>query len=323
LLLVAGGLTACVSSPRLPAVVERSGLPRSSELTATPFFSQTEHQCGPAALATVLGAAGRPAAPDELTREIYLPGREGSLQPEIAAAVRARGLLPYAPTPRLDALLAEVEVGRPVLVLQRQGLGPWPAWHYAVVVGYDADADEVILRSGTNPRRKLRADVFEATWSRATHWALVALAPGELPAQPEAGPERYLAAAATLEETGRIPEARASYEAAARQWPQSVLPGLGLANVAARTGNWTVAEAGYRAVLVRDPANAAALNNRGEALLRLGCPRAALAALEQGRARLADDEPLLRAIEGTATAAAAAAGAIPADPAHCEAFPVR
>ena len=80
-------------------------------------------------------------------------------------------------------------------------------------------------------------------------------------------------------------------------------------------GNWTVAEAGYRAVLARVRERSRA-EQPGEALRQLGCPRAALAALEQGTARLVDDDPLRRAIEGTATAAAAAAGAIPADPAH-------
>ena len=35
-----------------------AGLPEKVELTGTPFFPQTEYQCGPAALATVLNAAG-------------------------------------------------------------------------------------------------------------------------------------------------------------------------------------------------------------------------------------------------------------------------
>src|SRR5690606_18428173 len=65
------------------------------ELADTPFHPQEALQCGPAALATVLGAAGVDAHPDELAREVYTPGLGGSLQLELAAAARARGFVPY------------------------------------------------------------------------------------------------------------------------------------------------------------------------------------------------------------------------------------
>ena len=149
-------------------------LPAQVELTATPFHPQTEHQCGPAALATVLGAAGHAVDPAALAAEVYLPGREGSLQPELVAAVRARGLLAYEVGPSLSDLLAEVASGRPVLVLQQLGAGPWPYWHYAVVIGYDKARGQVLLRSGTDARLGLRASLFESTWDRGGRWGLVA-----------------------------------------------------------------------------------------------------------------------------------------------------
>jgi hypothetical protein len=131
-----------------------SGLPPAApgrtELVATPFFPQTEHQCGPAALATVLGAAGVEASPAALAAEVYLPGRKGSLQAELAAAIRARGLLAYPVGPATSDLFGQVAAGWPVLVLQKLGFGPWPAWHYAVVIGYDQAAATVVLRSGTS-----------------------------------------------------------------------------------------------------------------------------------------------------------------------------
>jgi hypothetical protein len=49
-------LVGCAGSSRLATLP--AGLPSRAELTATPFYPQTEHQCGPAALATVLSAAG-------------------------------------------------------------------------------------------------------------------------------------------------------------------------------------------------------------------------------------------------------------------------
>ena len=87
-------LAACAGAPRLAGGRRAVGTARRRRAHRTPFFPQTQHQCGPAALATLLGAAGRPVSPDELAREIYLPGRGVRLQPEIAAAIRARGFVP-------------------------------------------------------------------------------------------------------------------------------------------------------------------------------------------------------------------------------------
>lgn len=288
-------LAGCAGPSRLAQLPAE--LPAQVELAATPFHPQTEHQCGPAALATVLGAAGRDVDPVLLAAEVYLPGREGSLQPELAAAARARGLLAYETGPSLSDLLAEVATGRPVLVLQQLGAGPWPYWHYAVVIGYDKSRGQVLLRSGTDAREFMRASLFESTWDRGGRWGLVLLEPGTLPARPD--PARYMRAAAALE-TARNPEAaRAAYTAAVKLWRNEPLPRLGLGNLAAAAGDWVDAERWYRAVLADDPAQAAALNNRAEALVRLGCPDAARLALQQGMVHVAADDPLQSVLQQT------------------------
>ena len=288
-------LAGCAGPSRLAQLP--AGLPERVELTATPFHPQTEHQCGPAALATVLGAAGRNIDPAELATEVYLPGREGSLQPELAAAARARGLLAYEIGPSMSDLLAEVAAGRPALVLQQLGAGPWPYWHYAVVIGYDKTRGQVLLRSGTDARLGLRASLFESTWDRGGRWGLVLLEPGTLPARPD--PVRYMRAAAALE-TARNPDAaKAAYAAAVKLWPQEPLPRVGLGNLAAAAGDWVGAERWYRAVLADDPSQAAALNNRAEALVRLGCPDAARLALQQGMIHVAADDPLQPVLQQT------------------------
>jgi hypothetical protein len=305
----------CVSGPRLEAITGGAGLPPRTELTATPFHPQTDQQCGPAALATVLGAAGHDAAPESLSREIYVPGRQGSLQPEIVAAIRARGLLPYAIDPDLTSLFVELAAGRPVLVLQRQGFGPWPAWHYAVAVGYDARRGVVTLRSGTRERLELRASVFDATWSRADRWGLVALRPGTLPTRPDFA--RYMTAAAGLETVGQLDAAREAYAAATRQWPQEPLPLLGVANVDAARGRWREAAQGYASVLRLAPDTAAAINNRAEALSRLGCVAAARRVLGEGATRLAPDDPLRPALARTLAALEAMPEPPGDEPAEC------
>lgn len=316
LLIALAGLGGCAGSSaitRLPA-----DWPAHVELSSTPFFPQTEHQCGPAALATVLGAAGRTVEPTALTADVFLPGREGSLQAELVAAARARGVLPVETGPALDDVLAETAAGRPVLVLQQLGIGPWPYWHYAVVIGYDRPRQRVLLRSGTDERLEQRAAVFEATWARGGHWALVLLEPGQLPAHPDL--DRYMRAAADMERQS-ITAAEVAYRAAAARWPDAPLPALGLGNVAAARGEWRDAERWYRTALEAGPAAAAALNNRAEALARLGCNALARRVLQDGMAHIAAGDALRPTLEDTARGLEATAAGD--DPAHCSEFTFR
>src|SRR5690348_13414653 len=68
-------------------------IPKAVEVKRVPFIQQTEHQCGPASLAMVLAWAGKPTAADELSREVYTPGKSGTFQEDLLGAARRRGLL--------------------------------------------------------------------------------------------------------------------------------------------------------------------------------------------------------------------------------------
>jgi tetratricopeptide (TPR) repeat protein len=298
-LLAALVLTGCAGSgPRLTDYAAAAGaLPSRVELAATPFFPQRDYQCGPAALATLLSASGVDTSADELIASVYLPGRKGSLQPEIVAATRARGRLPYVAPPTVDALLASLAGSQPVLVLQKLGAGPWPAWHYAVLVGYDLETNEVTLRSGTTQRLTMSADRFLWSWDRAGRWSLLALEPGKLP--PRAEPANYLESAAGLEALGRDADATLAYRAAIAVWPDAALPHLGLGNLAHGRGDYVAAAGEYRAAAERDSADPVAAHNLAETLLLLGCPQKARAQIEVAR-RLADGGPFASAVAATA-----------------------
>jgi hypothetical protein len=265
------------------------------ELAETPFFPQEALQCGPAALATVLGAAGVDADPDVLAREVYTPGLGGSLQLELVAAARVRGFVPYVIAPEPDALFAELLAGRPVLVLQNLRLRTWPAWHYAVVIGADPSAERVILRSGTDPRLEMPAARFMHSWDRGGRWGLVLLEPGQLPARPDRA--RYFDAVAGVEETGRYGEAALAWEAALAAWPGDPIARFGYATSSYLAGEFAAARAGYEALLAAEPEHAAALNNLANVMADLAC--AATARVLAGRA-------VAVARPGSAIAAAAA-----------------
>lgn len=251
------------------------------EIAATPFFPQTDHHCGPAALATVLGASGADASPEVLAHEVYIKGRKGSLQLELLAAARRHDRIAYVLEPTLPALLHELERGQPVLVLQNFGLSYLPLWHYAVVIGYDREHDAFLLRSGRHERQQLAARRFLGTWQRADSWAFIALRPGTLPADPDV--VRYLEAAAALEALGNHAVVTPAFEAAVKAWPANELAWFALANNRQALGQDAAAETAYREVLRLAPAQIPARNNLALLLAQRGCRTEALAVLEPAR----------------------------------------
>ncbi|GAB3745769.1 PA2778 family cysteine peptidase [Lysobacter olei] len=251
-------------------------------LPNVPFHPQEKYQCGPAALAMVLGADGVHADPEALASQVYLPGREGSLQVELGAAMRRAGRIPYPVTPTPTALLSEVHAGRPVLVLQNLLTRSVPRWHYAVVVGADPDRNRIVLHSGTRRALATPARTFLRTWDWAGRWGLVALRPGELPATPE--PVTYLTAVADYEAVAGAAAARPAYEAAHRQWPTNPRVLLAMGNLRHAAGQRETAARFYRDGLAQAPGDPVLGNNYASVLGELGCRREALGVLDAVRA---------------------------------------
>lgn len=238
------------------------------DLSDVPFYPQSQYQCGPAALLTLLDYAGATTSMEELVQQVYVPGRHGSLQAEMMAATRAAGRIPYRIDASLAAIAAELDAGRPVLVLQNLGVSWAPRWHYAVVAGIDPGARSLVLRSGIERRRVTQSTTFMRTWQRSDFWAFVALRPGELPANPDRG--RYFDAIAGIETTGHLVEARAGWQAAVALWPADAIARFGVANTELALGNPAGAETWYRQVLATSPAMLAARNNLALSLARQG-----------------------------------------------------
>jgi tetratricopeptide (TPR) repeat protein len=248
------------------------------ELSSVPFIAQDTDQCGPAALATVLSYAGAPTDLAEARAAVYLPGRKGSVQPEFPAAIRRRGLIPHALPGDFGALRQELESGRPVLVFQNLGVRILPRWHYAVVVGYDRGADQVVLRSGRHRRHIVSRREFLASWKRGDRWAYSVLRPGEIPDSVTA--VDYLLAVAELERLGLHAPALESYRAATLRWPGVSAAWLGVGNIHYQRGELEQARLAYRRGLDVNPEDLAARNNLAQAIAELGCPDRALALLE-------------------------------------------
>ncbi|RKQ57137.1 peptidase C39-like protein [Vogesella indigofera] len=294
-------LVACASTPLQPVTLA-PGEPTRAELVDTPFFPDDSHFCGPAALATSLSAVGLATTPAQLVGQVFLPGREGSLQIEMLSGARRQGAVAMVIPGTLTALKQEIDAGHPVVVLQNLGLSWAPSWHYAVVVGYDLERGQLLLRSGPMRRQVMTLRTFGHTWQRSQYWAFVALPPGRLPAS-VAEPDATRALVA-FERNAKPATAVTAYRAALQRWPHNTTLAMGLGNALYASGDLPAA-----AQVFRDAATthqlAAAYNNLARILLQQGHATEARQAAEGGlalagplRATLLDT---LRDIEQAAT----------------------
>jgi tetratricopeptide (TPR) repeat protein len=263
---------------------------RSQELLDTPFFPQDAYQCGPASLAMVLNAQGVAISPQQLQALVYLPERKGSLQAEMLAAAAHYGRLAVRTPPSMDSLLLELSSGNPVIVLQNLGFGALPLWHYAVVIGYDLEKDEIYLRSGKNRRRVYGFRFFLKTWSGSNHWAMVVVSPGTVPIS--ASEKDYLTAASAFERQKNHQAALQAFEAGTRRWPDSYLAWAGAGNAAFSLSRFSEAEQAYRQALRLKPDRASIMNNLALALAKRGCKQAALSVMDCASNHAPDDANL-------------------------------
>jgi len=254
-------------------------LPATAELTEVPFFPQKEYECGPAALATSLVYFGAPVTPDDLVSQVYLPERKGSLQVEMIASARRNGMVAYLLAPRFVDMLREVAAGFPVVVLMDFGVWPVSIWHYAVVVGFDMQTSDVILRSGEKKRLLMPYGVLEYIWKESNYWAIVTAPPGKIPVT--ATEPQYLKAVIALENTGKKPAARDAYAAMLLRWPESLGAGIGLANVEYALGDLKGAESVLRRVVEKHPDQAVAYNNLAQTIFEQGRDAEALPLAER------------------------------------------
>ncbi|HXY22819.1 MAG TPA: PA2778 family cysteine peptidase [Burkholderiaceae bacterium] len=254
------------------------GIADVRQIDDVPFYAQERDHCGPATLAMALGASGLTRDPESIDATVFVPGRAGSLAPEMLAAARRQGRLAVQLPPDLASVLREVDAGTPVIVLQNLGLSFYPLWHYALVIGYDIGNDQIVMHSGPQPRTHMSLELFEHTWTRGGSWAMVAVLPSKLPVTPSS--DALVAAAAALERVD-VGAAHAAYLALSQKAPDNFGAWMGLGNSAFAMGAPASAVAAFTRASELQPENADSWNNLASALLAQGAKGEARAAIER------------------------------------------
>jgi len=274
-------LASCVSPPQSAALLNETPAQfRDAVLVPdVPFYPQEDYQCGPAALATVLGASRVQISPEALVPLVYVPERQGSFQVEMVAAARSYGRLAYQLPPTLHAMFSEVSRGHPVLVMQNLGLDWYPQWHFAVVKGFDLEQRQIILNSALTEDYRLSLATFERTWARAEHWAVLVVEPGIMPLS--AQPERYFNAVVALEGNNTAAQVSPAYHAGLARWPNNQHLLMGYGNLLYGQDDLEGAAEHYQKTIDAHPHYAPAYNNLAQIQLQLNQLQSALTMAEK------------------------------------------
>lgn len=272
-------------------------MPAAQQVPDVPFFPQKQYQCGPAALATVLGSAGVSIDAHALVEEVWLPERRGSLAMELAAAARARERLVY-PVSTPDALIQQLDAGLPVLVMQNLAFSFYPRWHFAVVTGYRDQGATVILNTDTREAEPTNWNRFVRTWARADYQGWAVPPPGTLPAN--ARPVALVRALEDLAGTAGASAANPYWQAAGERFQNNYLVQFAFGNHLWAVGRQQDAVAAWHAATRARPTEFAAWHNLALALAGQGCDtEAALAGARQSQVSAERLQQLVQTLAST------------------------
>ncbi|MGI9370760.1 MAG: PA2778 family cysteine peptidase [Ruegeria sp.] len=252
-------LLAC-THPQMPEP-SQGDVPTRAMVSDVPLIKQNDFYCGPASLAMVFQWSGKDVTQSEIAAQSFTPGAQGTFLADMIGAARRRGMLAVRLSTSAE-LLDEVAVGHPVIVFQNLSLKLAPQWHYAVVVGYDLERNQVTLHSGEYEQMTMGLGLFLRTWQRGDYWAMVVLPPDQLPASEDQW--EILGAAAALEKLGHAGAAATAYAKGGSRWPDNWIWPYGLGNARYQKGDLAGAKRAFEQAARIDPTVPEIQNNLGQ-----------------------------------------------------------
>jgi len=282
-------LYAIVATLMATGCVPKDPFPLEQHFTSSainvPFVPPRSELCGSTSIQMVASyweatTSYRPKlSTSELDAHTLIPSKGGTLQIELITAARANGLIAYPMEPTFEVLFSELIAHHPVIVLVNRSFSWHPLWHYAPVIGYNAEKRNVLVHFSDQPNEAVSLATFAALWKRSDNWGVVLLPPGELPVSVSS--KTVLRAAYEFEKTGDSEGAIKVYRSALTRWPQDTDILFALANAEYNVSNFSEAEKNYRKLLALNPSHPLALNNFSILLCRSGRSDQALQLLDK------------------------------------------
>ena len=170
---IAASIAGCSTAGPFLTVEERPLSANAIYVKQVPFFPQTQYQCGPASLATVLNHWGRHVTPEQIAQEIYRPRMKGTLSLDLWRYAKTQDVQASVQQGSWEFLEMQVSRERPVIAFLNFGFREVPLGHFLVVVGVDPDDKDVIAYSGVDKNKRIPFDRFKAAWEKTNYWSLL------------------------------------------------------------------------------------------------------------------------------------------------------
>jgi Tfp pilus assembly protein PilF len=152
-----------------------SGKAEGALVRDVPFYMQTEHGCGSAALAGVLSFYGATVKLGEIIQQTVVPEIGGTLCTDMVAYPRTRGFWSEQHPGTSEALRSHLAAGRPVVCLLGTGSTCFGG-HYITVTAY-APGEGVLCHNGHKPDVYMSWKRFDTFWSASHRWMLIICPP--------------------------------------------------------------------------------------------------------------------------------------------------
>jgi tetratricopeptide (TPR) repeat protein len=242
----------------------RAPSPEAMVLEHAPVRAFAEDQCGPGSLSIVLNTLGDAVTAEELAASLPRDRGGGVLSVDLLLAARQRGFSASLVSGDEDAVRAEIQAGRPAILMLRLLDVPGrhgDIYHYVVVDGHDPGHGLFRIQFGDGKARWASLEQLDAAWRGGGHAMLtVSVTPAFA----------QMRAAVELERLGQLAEAARLYAEVVEANPQLQQAWVNLGNVESARGRPREAERAYRRALSISRDGPDALNNLAWLLLQEG-----------------------------------------------------
>ena len=170
-LLTAANLAGCGTIQKLHE--PSADIPNEFVISDIPFYPQSEYQCGPSALATVLSFYGDSISPSGISDEIFSLKLKGTLPLDMELFPRKRGFNTSSYIGSIPDIENNLLKGHPLILFLDTGILNWKAGHYIVVTGFNKEDGYIIVRWGDEKEKRITYQNLLKKWKKTGYWTLL------------------------------------------------------------------------------------------------------------------------------------------------------